>query len=127
MALIFTVIYPNGETAEAVGYPDQVLRVDIVPRGPEACLHDEVECEFRPDYTAKVLRIVGGPRRRTIHVRVAGDRDAWMDARDSEGWWTLPDRDEDDVVWLVPVDDDRDLTQLVSVGVQILRPSDELP
>ena len=122
MALVYFLTYPNGETAEAIGYPDQVLRVDVVPRGPDACLYDEVECEFLPDYRAKVLRIIAGPRRQTIHVRVTGNRDAWMDARDEEGWWTRPDPDVDDVVWVVPVDEDRDPAQLVSVGVQILRP-----
>lgn len=116
MALIFTLIYPNGETAEAVGYPGQVLRVDIVPRGPEACLLDEVECEFLSDYQAKVLRIVAGPRRRTIHVRVTGNRDAWMDARDAEGWWTREAPDEDDVVWVVAVDRDRDIGELIAAG-----------
>ena len=121
MALIFTVIYPNGETAEAVGYPDQVLRVDVVPRGPEACLLDEVECEFLPDYRATVRRIVGGPRRRTIHVRVTGNRDAWMDARDSEGWWTRGDPDVDDVVWVVAVDRDRDVGELIAAGGHVVR------
>ena len=116
MALIFTLLYPNGETAEAIGYPGQVLRVDLVPRGPEACLHDEVECELLPDYRANVRRIVGGPRRPTIHVRVIGDRDACMDARDAEGWWTREDPDEDDVVWVVAVDRDRDVGELVAAG-----------
>ena len=98
MALVFTVSYPNGETAEAIGYPDQILRVDVVPRGPEACLYDEIECEFRTGHQAHVRRIVAGPRRVTIHVRVTGERDAWMDARDAEGWSTRGDPDNDDVV-----------------------------
>lgn len=121
MALVYTVIYPNGETAEAIGYPDQILRIDVVPRGPEACLHDEVECEFGSDYRAKVLRVVAGPRRKTIHVRVAGNREAWMEARDAEGWWTLGAHDEDDVVWIVAVDEDRDPEVLVALGAEILR------
>lgn len=116
MALVYIVIYPNGETAEAIGYPDQVLRIDVVPRGPEACLHDEVECDFLPDYRARVRRVLGGPRRRTIHVRVSGDRDAWMDARDAEGWWTRGDPDQEDVVWVVAVDRDREVGELVTAG-----------
>ena len=120
MALIFFVDYPNGETAEAVGYPDQILWINAVPRGPEACLHDEVECEFLADYRARVLRIVAGPRRRTIHVRVAGDREAWMDARESEGWCTRADRVAEDVVWIVAVDVDRDPQELIALGAEIL-------
>jgi hypothetical protein len=48
-----------------------------------------------------VKRILGGPRRPTIHVRVAGDREAWMDARENEGWATLGSEEDPSVVWLV--------------------------
>lgn len=103
MALIYEVVYPGGERARAVGYPDGVLRVTVVPRGPEACLGDLLECTFGPagDYTAYVRAVVGGPRRPTRHVRVDGDRAAWIEAREREGLEVLEDPDDPAVVWVV--------------------------
>jgi hypothetical protein len=46
MAPIFEIVYPGGERAFAVGYPNQTLVVDIVPPGPEGCYLDEVEVDF---------------------------------------------------------------------------------
>jgi hypothetical protein len=122
VALIFDLIYPNGERAEAVGYPGQTLRVNVVPRGPEACYGDIVEVEFGGpnDYEVKVRAIVGGPRRKTFHVRVTGDRDAWTDARDAEGWNTLDSPDDSQVVWVVPESDDADPANLIATGAELL-------
>ena len=115
MAVIFEVIYGNGERAEAVGYPGQTLRVDVVPCGPEACYGDVVECDFGGpnDYTVRVRAIVGGPRRKTLHVRVTGDREVWMDAREAEGWLTRDDPDDPAVVWIVAGSDDLEPDTLV--------------
>src|SRR5262249_29252509 len=56
VAMIFDLIYPNGEHAYAVGYVGLQLRVDIVPRGPEACYGDLVEADFGgpPNFDTRV-------------------------------------------------------------------------
>ncbi len=117
MALIFEVVYPGGERAFAIGYPGTKLVVDIVPPGPESCLYDELEVEFgsgagTPASPCRVLRVVGGPRRPTHRIRVPGGeaaREAWMNARDAEGWSTLDGNDPDpDVVWVVALEDGLD-------------------
>jgi len=120
--MIFEVSYPSGERATAVGYPKQTLRVDVVPRGPEACYGDLIECEFGgpPDHAVTVLRVVGGPRRKTFLVRVTGNRDLWMDDRDREGWNTLDDPDDPQVVWVVPESDDADPASLIATGAELL-------
>jgi hypothetical protein len=120
MAMIFTVVYPSGERAYAIGYPRSKLVVNIVPPGPESCLYDELEVE--PDAagsSVRVLRIVGGPRRPTHRVRVMGGeiaREEWMNERDAEGWSTLDGQDPDpDVVWAVACRDDLDIATLGDV------------
>ncbi len=113
--MIFEVEYPNGERAWAVGNPGEVLRVDPVPRGPESCLGDRVEVDFSRA-PCRVLRIVGGPRRPTLHVRVPHDgaaREAWIEAREAEGWATL---DDAQVVWFVATQDGLDAAAIARAG-----------
>ena len=96
MALIFEVEYPGGERCHATGYPSSTLIVDIVPSGPQACYRDEIECELDGSARPRVRRVIKGPRRPTVRVRLeAGEAEIerWMDARDAEGWET---RDSDD-------------------------------
>ena len=107
MAMIFTVCYPSGERAFAIGYPDAPLVVDLVPRGPEACLFDEIEAEpfHGPTTECRARRILAGPRRPALHVRLDGAsesaRDAWLDAREAEGWWVATSPDDPDEIWIV--------------------------
>jgi hypothetical protein len=78
MAMLFEVEYPSGERVIATGYPEAILVVQVVPRGPEACYGDELEVSFTSSARGglrevyRVVRIVGGPRRKTIHARVDG-------------------------------------------------------
>jgi hypothetical protein len=113
MAMIFEVLYPGGECATAIGYPGGVLVVRIVPPGPESCYLDELEVDFD---TLTVKRILGGPRRPTLRVRIDGteaDRERWMDARDAEGWVTRGAPGEPSVVWCVADQDGMDPAALV--------------
>ncbi len=110
MAMLFSVVYPAGESAIATGYPGTLVVVYQVPRGPEACLLDELAIAPTGERDAfgalyRVVRIAGGPRRPTLRVRLAGAapaaRDAWLDAREAEGWWTGTAPDDPDELWLV--------------------------
>lgn len=117
MALIFDVVYPNGEHAVAIGYGGRPLVVNQVPRGPESCLFDELEVATHSTTApCAVVRILGGPRRPTHRVRVIGGelaREQWMAAREVEGWDTLDGHDEDpDVVWVVATADGLDASML---------------
>lgn len=129
MAMIFEVECPGGERAWAVGYPDGPLVVTQVPPGPDGCYGDVIEVDFAAfkggsPAPCRVLRVVGGPRRPTIRVRVEGGaatRDAWMDARDAEGWDTLGGHDaEADVVWAVATREGMDVTALGGAGATVL-------
>jgi hypothetical protein len=124
MAMIFEVVYPGGERATAVGHPGGILRVAVVPRGPEACFGDRVEadCGGR-DAPARVRRVVGGPRCPTLHVRVSGDREAWMDAREAEGWATHPADDDPAVVWLVALSDGLRIEPLLGGEATLVLPT----
>ncbi len=110
MAMLFRVAYPDGEEVFGTGYPGQILTAREVPRGPSCCYLDEIEVDFsgfsstRHDALLPVLRIVGGPRRPTIHVRVDGseaERETWMDAREAEGWQTKSPPGGGPLVWVV--------------------------
>lgn len=122
--MIFEVVYSSGERTWAVGYPNQILVVNQVPPGPESCYFDEIEVDFSA-YPHRVLRVVGGPRRPTILVRVEGtdaDRELWMDARDAEGWQTLSGHDPDPTIVFVVADrDGKDLADLERTGGVIVR------
>jgi hypothetical protein len=111
MAMLIEVEYPGGERAITTGYYGGVLVVQIVPRGPEAALGDELEVDFGHQ-TPRVLRIVGGPRRPTIHVRLTdaseAAREQWMDARDAEGWLTRDDADDPGLIYVVATRDGLD-------------------
>jgi len=129
MAMIFEVEYPGGERTWAVGYPDAALVVNQVPPGPESCYGDVIEVDFAAfksgsQAPCRVLRVVGGPRRPTIRVRVEGGaaaRDAWMDAREANGWDTLDGHDADaDVVWAVATREGQEAGALEGAGVTIL-------
>jgi hypothetical protein len=121
--MIFDVVYPSGERAYAIGYPGTTLVVDIVPPGPESCLRDVLEVEPIPGAPSgtdvRVVRIVGGPRRPTLRVRVPGGelaRENWMNVRDAEGWSTVDGHDVDpDVVWVVADRDGLDPSTLGDV------------
>ncbi|MCE9574415.1 MAG: hypothetical protein K8W52_14805 [Deltaproteobacteria bacterium] len=133
MAMLFAVAYPGGERTIATGYPGAIVVVREVPRGPEACLFDELEIaatdepgELGPLF--RVVRIAGGPRRPTLRVRLdaAADRDAWLDAREAEGWWTATAPGDPDDLWLVrpdaaagvTIDDDR--RTLAQLGARVV-------
>ena len=114
MAMIFEVEYPNGERAWSIGFPGGTL--DLVPPGPQSCLGDQLEVEFAKSGPGRVLPVLGGPRRPTIRVRVPGGataREAWMTAREAEGWATADGLDADpDVVWLAATRDELDPASL---------------
>lgn len=115
--MVFEVTYPSGERTYAIGYPGTTLVVNQVPPGPESCMYDELEVTLDPGATsARVVRIVGGPRRPTHRVRITGGeatRERWMSAREAEGWSTLDGHDPDpDVVWIVALEDGLDPTTL---------------
>ena len=123
--MIFPVVYPGGEHAHGYGYPGQVLTISEVPAGPEACFLDEVEVDFAaappgsPTTALPVRRVVGGPRRPTYHVRVAGtpaEVEAWMDARDAEGWVTGGATGDPALVWIVAGHDDLAVAELERDG-----------
>jgi hypothetical protein len=121
MAMIFEVVYPSGEVTWGIGYPGTTIVINQVPPGPESCIYDELEVQPEPGDATKVrvVRIVGGPRRPTHRVRVPGGeivRNAWMDARDNEGWTTLDGHDPDpDVVWVAALEDGLDPSTLGDV------------
>ncbi|MBM4782112.1 MAG: hypothetical protein GQE15_30910 [Archangiaceae bacterium] len=118
MAMIFEVEYPNGERAWSVGFPGGTLVIDLVPPGPQSCLGDQLEVEFRKGEPCRVLRVLGGPRRPTIRVRVPGGvpaREAWMTAREAEGWATADGLEADpDIVWVAATRDGLDPAGLSS-------------
>jgi len=118
LAMIFEVEYPNGERAWSIGFPGGTLVVDLVPPGPQSCLGDELEVEFREGAPCRVLRVLGGPRRPTLRVRVPGGvavREAWMMAREAEGWATADGLDADpEVVWLAATRDGLEPAGLLS-------------
>lgn len=121
--MIFDVVYPSGERANGYGYPNQLLVVREVPAGPECCYLDEIEVDFTKD-PVPVLRVVGGPRHPTLHVRIAGTEaevDAWMEARDDEGWSTNNHSADRNLVWVVAVRDGMDPEDLVRAGGVIER------
>ncbi len=124
--MLFEVTYPSGERTWAVGYPDTTLVVNQVPPGPESCYGDVIEVDATGDAgtPCRVLRVVGGARRPTIRVRVAGDeaaRDVWMAAREGEGWETLDGQDADaEVVWAVATRDGLDVASLEGPGATVL-------
>jgi hypothetical protein len=116
MAMIFRVIYPSGEQTTGTGYPNTTLVVREVPPGPESCWLDEIEVDFSVPEPHPVKRILGGPRRPTIHRRLEGteaERERWMDAREAEGWLTTTSPDDDHDVWCVA---DRDGLELPTSG-----------
>lgn len=122
--MIFEVEYPNGERAWSIGFPGGTLVVDLVPPGPESCLGDELEVEFTKSGPCRVLRVLGGPRRPTARVRLPGGvavREAWMTAREAEGWATADGLDPDpDVVWVAPTRDGLVPTSLDSGAAKLL-------
>jgi hypothetical protein len=104
MAMIFQVVYPGGERTTATGYPNDTLVVREVPPGPESCYLDEVEVDFEMPEPHLVKRVLRGPRRPTIHVRLdatEAERDVWMDARDAEGWVTASAPGDPSMIWCV--------------------------
>lgn len=114
--MVFCVRYPRGEQAVAIGYPGTTLVVNQVPPGPESCLYDELEVTHDGTSVCPVVRVLGGPRRPTHRVRLLGDqavRDAWIVAREADGWETLEGHDADPaVVWVVATRDGLDIAQL---------------
>jgi hypothetical protein len=114
--MLFEVRYPSGHVTWATGYPNQILVVQQVPPGPDSCYLDELEVDFSTE-PAVVLRVVGGPRRPTIRVRVpASTREAWMDAREAEDWQTAGDDRDPELVWVVADRDGLDAADLVRTG-----------
>ena len=116
MAQLIEVEYPNGERAIATGYHGGTLVVQIVPPGPEACVYDEIECDFTA-IPPRVTRVIGGPRRPTHHVRVALDeagRERWMRAREDEGWDTRESDDDPQLILVVATRDGMDPTTLTA-------------
>jgi hypothetical protein len=114
VAQLIEVVYPGGERVIATGYYGGTLVVQIVPRGPEAALYDELACDFATD-PPRVARILGGPRFPTHHVRVALDeagREAWMDAREAEGWETRESDEDSQLIYVVATRADLDPTTL---------------
>jgi len=125
VAMLFRVRYPDGEITWGTGYPDLPLIVREVPRGPACCYLDEIEVQFGAPEPLPVLRVVGGPRRPTHHVRVAGtlgERDLWMDAREADGWVTC-EADDPAVVWVVAGRDGLDVAELVRHGGVLVEPT----
>jgi hypothetical protein len=129
MAMLFFIQYPNGERVMGTGYPNTILRVGEVPCGPECCYQDQVEVDFtdfskdRHDAGLPVLRVVGGPRRPTIHVRVEGteaERELWMDDREAEGWSTNSPPAGGSIVWVVASRDGMDVEDLERTGGTII-------
>ncbi|MFV8752510.1 hypothetical protein ACNOYE_18340 [Nannocystaceae bacterium ST9] len=134
MAMIFTVEYPGGERVWAIGYPGAPLRVGEVPRGPEACYADELEVEFvassEVSQVHRVVRILGGPRRASVHVRLAGagaaERETWMDAREREGWLTREAPGDPETLWVAPTRAGMDTDALICLAREFrasLRPT----
>jgi hypothetical protein len=119
MAMLFEVEYASGELAWAVGHVGSPLRVDIVPRGPEACYGDvlDVDHEVQPP---RVRALLGGPRRPTHELELgpsaAAEREAWMDARELEGWLVRESPDEATRVWVVALHDGLDLARLICLA-----------
>jgi hypothetical protein len=114
VAQLIEVEYPNGERAIATGYYGGTLVVQIVPRGPEACVYDELECDFTSD-PPRVTRVIGGPRLPTHHVRVALDeagREEWMQAREAEGWDTRQSDEDPQLILVVATRADLDASTL---------------
>jgi hypothetical protein len=124
VALLLTVAYPAGERAIATGYVGVPLRVDIIPRGPEACYRDEVEVDFSGGEPYPVLRILSGPRRTTIRVRLPRSdeiaRELWMDARAPEGWYARAADDGSDEIWIVAERDGLDVAALERAGASVV-------
>ena len=129
--MLFHVAYPGGERSIGTGFPGHVLVIREVPRGPECCYLDELEVDFGPFANGRapgaelpVRRVVGGPRRPTLHVRVSGteaERDAWADAREAEGWLTTSAPDDPSIMWVVATRDGLDLDELERHGGIIAR------
>jgi hypothetical protein len=121
--MLINVEYAGGERALATGYVGARLVVQILPRGPEACFYDELEVDFSGAEPYRVVRVVGGPRRPTIRVAVAHDdatREAWIDAREREGWYGRPADDGSDEVWIVAERDGLSVDDLVRAGASVL-------
>lgn len=124
MALLFRVVYPSGEETFGTGYPGSVLVVREVPPGPESAYLDEIEVDFAVPEPLPVRRIVGGPRRATIRVRVDGtdaERDRWMDDREREGFVTGLSPAEAGIVLCAPYRDGLDPLALEAAGAVILQ------
>ena len=130
MAMVLRIRYPGGETVWSIGYPvaGSILRVDQVPGGPEACYGDQVEADFSVPEPYPVLRIVGGPRRPTIRVRLAdpsgnelaqAEREVWMDAREAEGWLANDADDGSTDIWVVASRDGLDARELARSGATL--------
>lgn len=125
MAMLLHIEYPAGERAIATGYPvpGSTLIVQIIPRGPEAALYDEVIVDLTGSEPHRVLQVVGGPRRPTIRVRLELDergRLSWMDARELEGWDTRESDHDPLEIWAVPLRDDLHPADLVRTGAQLV-------
>lgn len=117
--MIFEVEYPSGERCFATGYPDSTLVVDVVPTGPDAAYLDEIECDFTGDHP-RVRRVLGGPRRPTIRVRLEGSEaelERWMTARESQGWDT---RLEEGVILVVATRDGMARSSLEVDGASLI-------
>ena len=115
MALLIAITYPGGGHAIATGYPHRTLVVQIIPRGPEAAYLDEVEVDWTGDEPHPVVRVVGGPRRPTIRVRLDRDEaatEAWIAAREADGWEARVADDDPGEVWVVAGRDGLDPARL---------------
>ena len=139
MALLIEVVYPSGEHVIATGYLHRTLVVQIVPRGPDAAYLDELEVDFTGDEPYRVVRVLGGPRRRTVRVRVDllsaslrdaarpgeagacdGDHEAWLDAREADGWYGRVADDGSGELWVVAERDGLDARALESAGARLV-------
>lgn len=119
MAMLFEVEYASGELAWAVGYVGSPLHVEIVPRGPAACHGDllDVDHECEPP---RVRALLGGPRRPTheLELGLAGEaeREAWMDAREREGWLIRQSPEDPTRAWAVALRDGLDVAALICLA-----------
>lgn len=123
--MLLNVRYPLGELAIATGYPVEgsTVVVQIIPRGPEAAVDDVLLVDFTQGEPYPVVRIVGGPRRATIRVRLQLDeagREQWMNARELEGWDARESDDDAHELWVVPMRDGMDAAELVRAGAVLI-------
>ncbi len=131
VAQLITVQYPSGEQVIATGYVGGTLVAQIIPRGPEAQLLDVLEIDYTGPEPFRVVRVIGGPRRPTIRVRLEVDEpvaEAWIDAREADGWTARcaepsaasPEQHGSTEVWVVAMRDGLDPAALVAAGATIV-------